>query len=170
MGGEHYRPAHTVAPWRRFIPAWAGNTSLRAAHRSVAAVHPRVGGEHAAYQPSIAAGTGSSPRGRGTRLDRLAYGDRKRFIPAWAGNTPRIVSAQTRPTVHPRVGGEHWRRANLTHRVDGSSPRGRGTPRHRSAQAGRLRFIPAWAGNTLGGRGPDSGAAVHPRVGGEHYP
>ena len=31
----------------------------------------------------------------------------KRFIPAWAGNTPEEVAYHADYPVHPRVGGEH---------------------------------------------------------------
>ncbi len=73
------------------------------------------------------------------------------------------------PSVHPRVGGEH-QRCNAQCRVShGSSPRGRGTLLKSTAQVLNIRFIPAWAGNTI-----DTGvmhrlSPVHPRVGGEHF-
>ena len=52
--------------------------------------------------------------------------------------------------------------------VIGSSPRGRGTLPLRGPRRKYDRFIPAWAGNTLGGSGGAGTDAVHPRVGGEH--
>ena len=71
--------------------------------------------------------------------------------------------------VHPRVGGEHTRPRCARPRAGGSSPRGRGTLRAQAGARLHTRFIPAWAGNTrLSWRRP-WGAAVHPRVGGEHH-
>ena len=48
-------------------------------------------------------------------------------IPAFGGNTMRRRTAWKLPTVHPRAGGEHSMRRYFGVRVDGSSPRGRGT-------------------------------------------
>ena len=49
----------------------------------------------------------------------------------------------------------------------GSSPRVRGTPGHVADGLGELRFIPACAGNSLGGLDDGRRDAVHPRVCGE---
>ena len=56
-----------------FIPAWAGNTVLARACRLRAAVHPRVGGEHNKCSFFRVSPVGSSPRGRGTRLEILRF-------------------------------------------------------------------------------------------------
>ncbi len=96
-------------PERRFIPAWAGNTFSSASAMSLAAVHPRVGGEHTPMVGRSVSGCGSSPRGRGTRAEPLGRSWSKRFIPAWAGNTCPEHSYDDDLPVHPRVGGEHER-------------------------------------------------------------
>ena len=49
----------------------------------------------------------------------------------------------------------------------GSSPRGRGTVCRRSATRRRVRFIPAWAGNSCWPVLVACWPPVHPRVGGE---
>ena len=156
------------SPRDRFIPAWAGNTLLGSTGRTGRPVHPRVGGEHASLPRSSTSGGGSSPRGRGT----LAGADRPRrlhrFIPAWAGNTSSAVWQPARPTVHPRVGGEHLGRHRRVVQGDGSSPRGRGTPLRARHDPLRDRFIPAWAGNTIEPAHSAPIDPVHPRVGGEH--
>ena len=132
----------------RFIPAWAGNTVPAALfHRNIS-VHPRVGGEHAPQRRLVSGRHGSSPRGRGTPLTAEEQRQIDRFIPAWAGNTPKIGRNNLTQTVHPRVGGEHWPLATHVNTVIGSSPRGRGTPVRSDFQRNRERFIPAWAGNT----------------------
>ncbi len=91
----------------RIIPAWAGNTAAR--HRLAVGLpdHPRVGGEHVVLQWLKELGSGSSPRGRGTRLAVLITPEIARIIPAWAGNTKSMSSRCHPPTDHPRVGGEH---------------------------------------------------------------
>ena len=175
----------------RFIPAWAGNTDLHGELQNFQPVHPRVGGEHQGTPLESMHRLGSSPRGRGTHTKRQGFAVANRFIPAWAGNTdPRRGTFPT-GTVHPRVGGEHRKIASLNTAKVGSSPRGRGTLLTDFPVKTTSRFIPAWAGNTLGRREaiePDrrfipawagntrssscstSEAPVHPRVGGEHLP
>ena len=71
-------------------------------------------------------------------------------------------------TVHPRVGGEHPVTCSVKCRVYGSSPRGRGTLPRSRRHAARVRFIPAWAGNTCAACFIARSHSVHPRVGGEH--
>ena len=138
-----YRTAHI-----RFIPAWAGNTFRYPAEALPTTVHPRVGGEHIAGGGVTASENGSSPRGRGTPVARTTTRCRRRFIPAWAGNTSCGTPGGSAHTVHPRVGGEHApRRTPFRHRT-GSSPRGRGTHSQGAPAAPENRFIPAWAGNT----------------------
>ena len=102
-------PTRLLVPllFRRFIPAWAGNTGLMGAGRSGRTVHPRVGGEHRLTGMIPLPTSGSSPRGRGTQLVRPVRHSDRRFIPAWAGNTGRSSGRPGRQTVHPRVGGEH---------------------------------------------------------------
>ena len=188
VGGEHPRttPRASISPGSsprgrgtqrlrvgggvpaRFIPAWAGNTNIAICNTRHRAVHPRVGGEHLTPTHLTSAASGSSPRGRGTRVDALLFEDCARFIPAWAGNTRGRFGLGRARSVHPRVGGEHRdARANRS-AGSGSSPRGRGTRAGRHGLDWVERFIPAWAGNTSGGAGEDDVAPVHPRVGGEH--
>ena len=172
----------------RFIPAWAGNTCRPRFEACHIAVHPRVGGEHLPNRHGSARNSGSSPRGRGTRVHRRSVRPDRRFIPAWAGNTrllcmrfemtpvhPRVGGEHERigrnswcHAVHPRVGGEHNPRRCHVYTRDGSSPRGRGTQPHGNSFERDTRFIPAWAGNTLEKNDGSRVPSVHPRVGGEH--
>ena len=91
---------------------------------------------------------GSSPRGRGKRVNERSAPNRPGLIPAWAGKT----DTPTRLAAH----------------VPGSSPRGRG----KRPQDGRHRvpgrLIPAWAGKTPAGSRSGSACRAHPRVGGEN--
>ena len=112
--------------------------------------------------------TGSSPPTRGTRHCRDRPADRRRFIPAYAGNTEKQRLHRLGNAVHPRVRGEHiFLVVNINHCV-GSSPRTRGTPDINGHCLPRYRFIPAYAGNTSTVVQPRPAAPVHPRVRGEH--
>ena len=158
---------HTVSSG--FIPAWAGNTRMTTTSACASTVvHPRVGGEHNRWTERRPPPEGSSPRGRGTQQEGRRYQSDRRFIPAWAGNTPSAGPRERREPVHPRVGGEHRNGTPVGRSTAGSSPRGRGTQRSRPAGATSLRFIPAWAGNTPQAGDDEIDQTVHPRVGGEH--
>ena len=114
---------------RRFIPAYAGNTSGWRSKVSVNAVHPRVCGEHPRYSER--------------------RNDNHRFIPAYAGNTFSVIQKLGIMTVHPRVCGEHRpRRPRRLLMFGGSSPRMRGTLDVGRSDRVTIRFIPAYAGNT----------------------
>ena len=127
-----------------------------------------MGGEHGRETKLPRPQYGSSPRGRGTLHPIVRHARVFRFIPAWAGNTRSLGETPNRRTVHPRVGGEHGDRMGLNKNQVGSSPRGRGTRQPFRFFCGDGRFIPAWAGNTIGAAIEISPSAVHPRVGGEH--
>ena len=118
--------------------------------------------------PSRSGGTGSSPRGRGTRRRRRAGDDADRFIPARAGNMRGRIASISPSAVHPRAGGEHVGALLRLRRIAGSSPRGRGTRQGDGARVALLRFIPARAGNTAAVRLYILSLSVHPRAGGEH--
>ncbi len=116
-------------PIGRFIPARAGNTGLTPTRLARRAVHPRACGEHIVYVVNFVTSFGSSPRVRGTPRQRRAGRDRRRFIPARAGNTFSFLVERNVPP--------------------GSSPRVRGTPDLPLGYGGYTRFIPARAGNTF---------------------
>ena len=159
-------PVHR--PELRFIPACAGNTTRPGETSTAQTVHPRVCGEHEAAPGGPLPRPGSSPRVRGTPLDRSWTQELNRFIPACAGNTARAARPRRYRTVHPRVCGEHSdgrRQGGANH---GSSPRVRGTHWRVRAKGVTLRFIPACAGNTRAREHSKTKATVHPRVCGEH--
>ena len=137
----------TRSPLQRFIPAWAGNALPPWPQLPIMPVHPRVGGERILLYWSGDKISGSSPRGRGTRLVIRISPGWPRFIPAWAGNAPIGNRQCSRVSVHPRVGGERSMPQTYSARAAGSSPRGRGTPIPEGGKHASRRFIPAWAGN-----------------------
>ena len=137
----------------RFIPARAGNTQTHESSESAVrfTVHPRAGGEHGQLLRGHEDGSGSSPRGRGTRGPLSGAIAARRFIPARAGNTEQTYLTGSVDTV-------------------GSSPRGRGTLSEHAIciLLAMRRFIPARAGNTALLPLAQMLSAVHPRAGGEH--
>ncbi len=152
---------------RRFIPAWAGNAGT---YRSLAwarSVHPRMGGERYLPPPRRPRGGGSSPHGRGTPPSSASLSAPPRFIPAWAGNAPRLASRGRGAAVHPRMGGERQPLGGPRPAHLGSSPHGRGTPLQEVEHPAPVRFIPAWAGNASPRRRWRVFRTVHPRMGGE---
>ncbi len=177
----------------RFIPAYAGNTldaeiaeSARGVHPRIrgehstsrrraspkspgrTAVHPRIRGEHELDDRIAKLAAGSSPHTRGTRQFRRHARYQRRFIPAYAGNTGCMRPARRPEPVHPRIRGEH-RGARSSRRMSGgSSPHTRGTPEHKPNPLRRVRFIPAYAGNTDAGDMQPGSGTVHPRIRGEH--
>jgi len=139
---------------RRFIPAGAGNTQDIAESAVGSTVHPRRRGEHQTDGSHTKTYSGSSPQARGTPYCVYISIDRKRFIPAGAGNTEACRGARGDNSVHPRRRGEHRMCGAMRYIESGSSPQARGTrgpDRNRRAQN---RFIPAGAGNTWAGSLP----------------
>ena len=150
------------------IPAYAGNT--RGGSNATADIrdHPRVCGEHTSRNSSRRRMTGSSPRMRGTRHRRSVRSLRAGIIPAYAGNTGWYVSRYAARRDHPRVCGEHRILSGLVGRIQGSSPRMRGTPWPSCEDKPHPGIIPAYAGNTTSRAAPCPDAWDHPRVCGEH--
>ncbi len=167
MRETHGQPL-VLWPLRRFIPAYAGNTSRIAVRSTRCAVHPRVCGEHFKGGPWQAVAIGSSPRMRGTRWGERGRHRCARFIPAYAGNTIAPLSLGAPSPVHPRVCGEHGCERIFRLLRRGSSPRMRGTLRNSVVEDEISRFIPAYAGNTSPWPASVDSTPVHPRVCGEH--
>ena len=155
------------SPRCRFIPAYAGNSRSSVERSRPIAVHPRVRGELVSAPIDSPPVIGSSPRTRGTQINQIASKGGNRFIPAYAGNSWTANGAGQRRTVHPRVRGELRSPAGKGQGNRGSSPRTRGTPNACRVVAFGKRFIPAYAGNSVGQDGHASAVAVHPRVRGE---
>jgi len=112
---------------KRFIPACAGNSTVKASKVSIVAVHPRLRGELYIPVRILRRFFGSSPLARGTlhsRSDSQAF---FRFIPACAGNSYRVHVPGTNRSVHPRLRGELSVFPNIPGQIYGSSPLARGT-------------------------------------------
>ena len=159
---------HEGAVRKRSIPACAGNTVCTARPRASRAVHPRMRGEHVMASLRSGSKYGPSPHARGTRPYHAAASLPARSIPACAGNTPRPEAGASRPTVHPRMRGEHVAEGGATNEGRGPSPHARGTRVDRSAGRDGVRSIPACAGNTCPRHAWRCTQPVHPRMRGEH--
>ena len=121
------RPAIQRPCRERFIPAYAGNTTASNTTSVSRAVHPRVCGEHTPIFIRLRCPRGSSPRMRGTPRKARGNCDKRRFIPAYAGNTRSTTATPINSAVHPRVCGEHVDIHAAGINNAGSSPRMRGT-------------------------------------------
>ena len=131
----------------RFIPAYAGNSSLRLKEVSLRC--------------------GSSPLTRGTPKARAQYRWFCRFIPAYAGNSvPKRNRKNLRP-VHPRLRGELSWKLTPVELETGSSPLTRGTHCQFGWSDSSRRFIPAYAGNSDEEIVDGGYMSVHPRLRGE---
>ena len=135
--GSSPRLRGTAETWRprrfsgRFIPAPAGNGSIRARSTRQTTVHPRACGERSRlrFRPCLL--SGSSPRLRGTVNDRPFSVYEHRFIPAPAGNGHGVQGHLPQTPVHPRACGERGKRNRFIEWFSGSSPRLRGTAQGR---------------------------------------
>ena len=106
---------------------------------------------------------------RGTHQTSVARWCRRGIIPAYAGNTAQLQLGVQDARDHPRVCGEHFKAGSSTVNAQGSSPRMRGTPWLGGEREGRLRIIPAYAGNTGFHEHVIGIKRDHPRVCGEHH-
>ncbi len=125
-------------------------------------------GEHLIGQRLLRSLDGSSPHARGTLPSQSSHRTCRRFIPACAGNTYAATSRRVSGTVHPRMRGEHSSCTRPIRQHCGSSPHARGTRAGQHRQPGRVRFIPACAGNTYWLPRYFRESPVHPRMRGEH--
>ena len=139
----------TVLNKRRFIPAYAGNSSRTSVGLPRTAVHPRLRGELIVLKLFSREKVGSSPLTRGTPVRLCAKYPFLRFIPAYAGNSPEPSVAPVIVPVHPRLRGELPATGIFGKEFFGSSPLTRGTRYQLNQHRQKVRFIPAYAGNSL---------------------
>ena len=134
----------------RFIPAYAGNS-----------YYERFNGRSQ---------DGSSPLTRGTPLLRCSASAKNRFIPAYAGNSKELGADTAFHLVHPRLRGELGSSCASREFHSAVHPRLRGelAVKGRGVLLG-VRFIPAYAGNSISNMSSARLEAVHPRLRGELF-
>ena len=130
----------------RSIPACAGEPIHVRYYGDFAGVYPRVCGGTTETRGGILANSGLSPRVRGN-LRSPILGERcVGSIPACAGEPRATRPGQRRPQVYPRVCGGTVSVMAYGRTHGGLSPRVRGNPAARACTGGRVRSIPACAG------------------------
>ena len=97
----------------RFIPAGAGNTFEIPELIVGDSVYPRWRGEHLSESGDLLNGCGLSPLARGTHPHIRDFPDRRRFIPAGAGNTNFYLLIYLLVPVYPRWRGEHTKKIDF---------------------------------------------------------
>ena len=90
-------------------------------------VYPRWRGEHWQNKHRGTRGAGLSPLARGTLDQAVLFFQRRRFIPAGAGNTQKQNTETAVPAVYPRWRGEHVLPSYPAGAAAGLSPLARGT-------------------------------------------
>ena len=118
---------HLMTGYKRFIPAYAGNSPVSAECKPSVAVHPRLRGELRSGKSELVSRRGSSPLTRGTQTTWIYQQSRMRFIPAYAGNSISLMSYVIGMPVHPRLRGELYSLNQSAEALSGSSPLTRGT-------------------------------------------
>ena len=133
---------------RGLIPTYAGNTCSRLVRLGLGWAHPHVCGEHAAAPTTSAPPLGSSPRMRGTPWFQAQHPEWVGLIPTYAGNTYWRARIRKSWWAHPHVCGEHKGEAEQSLKLEGSSPRMRGTLVRVRGFGRKIGLIPTYAGNT----------------------
>ena len=161
------RHSDACLPGRGSIPACAGKPIGSAGVPPMTRVHPRVCGEARTERAARDAALGPSPRVRGSPGQRIFFPGGDGSIPACAGKPAFTSRTSALSRVHPRVCGEATMPGAAGDRVQGPSPRVRGSPSKASMPSIRTRSIPACAGKPAREQRGPAAVQVHPRVCGE---
>ncbi|OAT45910.1 hypothetical protein M997_2542 [Proteus hauseri ATCC 700826] len=146
--GTHY-PLLECHEHVRFIPVYTGNTVVSLSQSVNHQVYPRVYGEHIILLHDVVVFFGLSPCIRGTHIPQHFMMVLVRFIPVYTGNTHHQALKPIKPTVYPRVYGEHPPDKRQRDLDNGLSPCIRGTLIIYVKKLVSMRFIPVYTGNTL---------------------
>ena len=153
---------------RGIIPALAGNTIEPAGPVLPAGDHPRSRGEYAPAARMTISTEGSSPLSRGIHTAQEHALDRRRIIPALAGNTMSAIELYILFPDHPRSRGEYTAAVTAAQNPTGSSPLSRGIRCGAYCSSDHGRIIPALAGNTASIHCGWCTVRDHPRSRGEY--
>ena len=148
------------------IPARAGEPHFLDAGHAADWVYPRAGGGAIFGAARIAHDLGLSPRGRGSRYSTPAARIASGSIPARAGEPAGPSALRTFGGVYPRAGGGAEFRDVVDERLQGLSPRGRGSPQTSASELNAAGSIPARAGEPWRAGLSLPTRRVYPRAGG----
>ncbi len=161
-----------VAETRRdalgIIPAHAGLTPQVVHSVRSTGDHPRACGAHKLLVDLHLLAQGSSPRMRGSRLQKYWMSFLPGIIPAHAGLTAPAHATQGSARDHPRACGAHYYSKFAKNSFLGSSPRMRGSRWCLQLLVQIHGIIPAHAGLTVLLRGITTARRDHPRACGAH--
>ena len=186
--GAH-RPMRPQRPGPGIIPAYAGSTPptesttfgfrgssphtrgalpRRALVLETGRIIPAYAGSTSPARAGCRVERGSSPHTRGAPTSVPTTWSAIRIIPAYAGSTSSRRRSPGSTADHPRIRGEHRRRARRRVIALGSSPHTRGALGAGGAAARVSGIIPAYAGSTAALASQAHSIADHPRIRGEH--
>ena len=146
------------------IPACAGEPDMFGRFHAVLTVYPRVCGGTCPNALTGRSPYGLSPRVRGNLPRRVSQLRRQRSIPACAGEPSLWRKDGVAVKVYPRVCGGTKADVNKTAAVEGLSPRVRGNLAKPLRKVGRVRSIPACAGEPRAKPPFPGSTQVYPRV------
>ena len=158
------RPAVPHPGPGRSIPACAGEPGRPPPSKSMPGVYPRVCGGTMAIGGLAANLAGLSPRVRGNPSLNTMRPELLRSIPACAGEPDWAQTPSNARRVYPRVCGGTESCAYQAILRPGLSPRVRGNRRNMDANGGKLRSIPACAGEPMADPAKSGKGRVYPRV------
>ncbi len=160
-GGQCFRCP--PGPLAGLIPARAGRTLQRRAHRRPCQAHPRSCGADHAQARNPGTPLGSSPLVRGGLSDEDLMLSPEGLIPARAGRTCHPRRRPMRSGAHPRSCGADALCQTAFAPAQGSSPLVRGGPSRWRGGPGERRLIPARAGRTSPSPQRSGQPQAHPR-------
>ena len=163
MRGKRQTRMH-MASRPRIIPAHAGQTRLGVMSVGDGTDHPRACGANLLLQISFTPAFGSSPRMRGKPLGSGQRSQRRRIIPAHAGQTYVTSDGNNNGPDHPRACGANSLPMTFIIDRNGSSPRMRGKRSGARLRVRAGRIIPAHAGQTCPATARTPSETDHPRA------
>ena len=151
----------------RSIPALAGKPEGPSWRTPGSGVYPRARGEARTVMPGLQLHAGLSPRSRGSPRRMAAARRPGGSIPALAGKPIRVGRLHCLHAVYPRARGEAHPTLRKPLRLEGLSPRSRGSQLYRRRPSQQPGSIPALAGKPFRSCPPTRPGVVYPRARGE---
>ena len=158
------REARAAGVHAGYIPARAGEATVRRQGRDARRVHPRACGGSDSGVIHVVGSLGTSPRVRGKPPGHASAGSQPRYIPARAGEAHKRRGRPILATVHPRACGGSPRSVPDIVDEHGTSPRVRGKHSRAASTPCAAGYIPARAGEAGWYPSSSTDQKVHPRA------